>query len=148
MTRSGLYWWAWNWRYRVLHPREALCDAGVWKCHQHPRMLWLASERRWAWRHKLRARRVARWSGWTRAELDAMLAPQRDAEAAQRAALLARLAVAMATVRERRRWDEVATTYEALAGNGLAPWQRMLLATAADARRLGQDIVVGVPRQW
>ncbi len=53
----------------MAHPRHALCDAGVWKCPQHPRMLWLASERRWAWRHRLRARRVARHTGWAPGEL-------------------------------------------------------------------------------
>ncbi|QHB37835.1 hypothetical protein I5G63_gp095 [Mycobacterium phage Imvubu] len=78
-------------------------------------------------RHRLRARRVARLATrWSLGELDAILAPER----------------------ERRRWLELATTYEALGGTGLAPWQRDMLAIAADARRLGQDIVVGVPRQW
>lgn len=55
-------WRLWAWWYWARHPREALCDAGVWKCSHHPRMLWLASERRWAWRHRLRARRVRRYA--------------------------------------------------------------------------------------
>jgi hypothetical protein len=88
-----LYWWAWNWRYRILHPRDALCDAGVWKCSRHDRMLWLASERRWAWRHKLRARRVRRYTGWQPGELRALMGPTR-AERRREAELHQRLAFA------------------------------------------------------
>jgi hypothetical protein len=101
-------------------------------------MLWLASERRWAIRHRLRARRVARWTGWAPGELAGHI----DRE---RVLLLARLADDMAIVVQRRRGVDVAAVYERLAGAGLEPWQRMLLATAADVRRMGQDVVVGVP---
>ena len=62
---TKLYWFLWNWRYRLIHPRDALCDWGIWKCSRHDRMLWLASERRWAIRHKIRARRI-RKLGWGR----------------------------------------------------------------------------------
>jgi hypothetical protein len=118
--------------FPVLHPRQALCDAGLWKCSQHPRMLWLASERRWAIRHKLRARRVRSWSGWTAAELDAMLAPQRAAETAARAALLARLAGDLALVAQQRR--EEALERLLASSEGFAPWQIELLRGMLDGR--------------
>ena len=71
--------------FPVRHPRMWLCDTGVWKCDTHPRMMWLASDRRWALRHRLRARRVARLTGWAPGELRGHI----DRE---RALLLSRLA--------------------------------------------------------
>lgn len=157
--------WAARAWFPVRHPREALCDAGVWKCDTHPRMLWLASERRWAIRHRLRARRVARWSGWTRAELDAMLAPQRD----ERAVLLARLATAMdAVVRRHAVTTETRSmTYAGVlhthdpdspcGGSGTGcltfpsveqvttmfpPWMERLVALTVAARMRGDDVAV------
>ncbi|UXE04463.1 hypothetical protein SEA_FUNSIZED_92 [Mycobacterium phage Funsized] len=70
--------------FPVRHPRLALCDHGVWKCDTHPRMMWRAEDRRWAWRHRLRARRVARLTGWAPGELAGHIE-------AERALLLARL---------------------------------------------------------
>ena len=92
--------------FPIRHPRQALCDCGLWKCHQHPRMLWLTSDRRWAWRHRLRARRVARYTGWAPGELQTHL----DRE---RRALCERLAADMAALVARHWKDRVI--------HGLAP---------------------------
>lgn len=86
--------WVARLAFPVVHPRQALCDSGVWKCPTHPRMLWLASERRWAIRHRLRARRVARLSGWAPGELAGHIERER-------ALLLARLAHDLDVVRAR-----------------------------------------------
>jgi hypothetical protein len=122
--------------FALRHPRHALCDHGIWKCSTHPRLLWRAEDRRWAWRHRLRAARIASWRGWTQAELDAMLAPQR----ATRAALLARLAADLRAVIERERRG---ATLERLLANseGFAPWQIELLRQMLGA----ENVVVGLP---
>ncbi|QGH75342.1 hypothetical protein I5G61_gp94 [Mycobacterium phage Quesadilla] len=118
--------------FPLLHPRQALCDAGLWKCSQHPRMLWLASERRWAIRHKLRARRVARWTGWQPGELAALMGPlpSERRETAARRALLARLAGDLAQVAQLRR--EKALEALLASSEGFAPWQIELLRQMLD----------------
>ncbi|AYP70078.1 hypothetical protein I5G62_gp92 [Mycobacterium phage CRB2] len=112
--------------FPVLHPRQALCDAGIWKCSTHPRMLWLPSERRWAWRHKLRARRVARWSGWQPGELAALMAPRLDPA---RAALNERLAGDLRLLWGKRQRAVTMALLDEVRANGviLAPWQEELI---------------------
>jgi hypothetical protein len=166
MKRGRLYWWLWNWRYRVMHPREWLCDAGVWKCSTHPRLLHLPEDRRWAWRHKLRARRVARFTGWTRAELDTMLTPLRQSRSALYATLAADMRQVLANHQGNEiripgvRWslhshtedgpcndecshyppyDQVITT--------LPPWQAHLAELIARDLSAGRTLIVNMPRQ-
>ncbi|AYD82079.1 hypothetical protein I5G60_gp87 [Mycobacterium phage Saguaro] len=128
MTLTDLGWRARAWWFWATHPREALCDAGIWKCHQHHRMLWLARERRWAWRHKLRAARVRSWSGWAPGELAALMGPSRTEVA--RSALYERLAGDLAALAAKRRAEGI----EALLAHlePLPPWQRELARNCLD----------------
>lgn len=128
--------------FPLRHPRMALCDAGVWKCDHHPRMLWLASERRWAIRHRLRARRVARYTGWQPGEL----ATHIDRE---RALLLARLAHDLSLVVDKaltRAWIN-----ECRRGVGLPPLPPIVAADGTDAalvRGLQESMLAGFVRDY
>lgn len=114
--------------FPIRHPRMALCDSGIWKCSQHPRMLWLASERRWAWRHKRRARRIASYSGWQPGELAALMGPLPSERA--KTALLARLAGDLRLLAEQRREDALERLLAS--SEGFAPWQVELLRSMLD----------------
>lgn len=161
---SALYWWLWNWRYRLLHPREWLCDSGVWKCDHHPRLLHLPEDRRWAWRHKLRARRIRSYTGWQPGELHALM------ELEGRRELEARLAGSMRAVVARSRSHRQLTSRT---GAGVlhshahdqpcndkclsfpaqtqitdilpVPWQTRLAELAVEARRAGYEVEL---RSW
>lgn len=128
--------------FPVRHPRMWLCDTGVWKCDTHPRMMWLPSDRRWAIRHRLRARRVARLTGWEPGELRGHI----DRE---RALLLARLAADMSLVVDKaltRAWIN-----ECRRGVGMDPLPSVTRADATDGalvRGLQESMMAGFLRDY